>query len=149
MGASARCPSVTEQPLASWPAGSELFPSGRRFTQNLVFRFPQRRIWTARRSESGVHHAQAKETEIAHGASGRANVEGVARGHQDDAQTVEFSPSRQELLFYSKHGIGIRPHSVNKRSSHQQSVGCREGLFFRTCSPQGCNMLMTDRPSHQ
>jgi hypothetical protein len=36
------------------------------------------------------------KAKVAHGASGRANVERVARGHQDDAQMVEFNASRQE-----------------------------------------------------
>ena len=59
-----------------------------------------------RRTDSGArltkssfiwgYHSQVTETEVAHGASGRANVKRIARSHQDDAQTVEFSRNRQE-----------------------------------------------------
>jgi hypothetical protein len=42
----------------------------------------------ARLTKSGFiwgYHSQVTETEVAHGASGCANVERVARSHQDDA----------------------------------------------------------------
>lgn len=39
-----------------------------------------------------------KEPEVAHGASGRADVERIARGNKDDAQTVEFSRPRQGAI---------------------------------------------------
>jgi hypothetical protein len=43
----------------------------------------------------GIHDPQMAESEIAHGPSGRADVEGIARVHQDDAQIVEFSGNGQ------------------------------------------------------
>ena len=39
----------------------------------------------------GIHHPQARKTEVAHGASRRTDIERVACGYQNDAQTVEFS----------------------------------------------------------
>jgi len=48
----------------------------------------------------GIHNTQAGKTEVAHGASRRSDVERVACGHQDDAQTVEFRWSKQDA--YSK-----------------------------------------------
>jgi hypothetical protein len=39
------------------------------------------------------------EAEIAHGARGRADIQRVARGHQNDAQAVELSGGWQARLF--------------------------------------------------
>jgi hypothetical protein len=50
-----------------------------------------------------VHHSKPEKPEIADGASGRADVERIARGHQHNAQTVEFSRNRQGWLFYDAH----------------------------------------------
>ncbi len=47
----------------------------------------------------GVHQAQAKEAKVAHGARRSANVERIARGHEDDAQAVEFYWSTQGWPF--------------------------------------------------
>jgi hypothetical protein len=38
----------------------------------------------------GVHDAEVEESEVAHGAGGRADVEGIARVDEDDAQVVEL-----------------------------------------------------------
>lgn len=38
----------------------------------------------------GVHHAKMEETEVAHGAGGSADVEGIARGDKHDPQEVGF-----------------------------------------------------------
>ena len=56
----------------------------------------------AERDLVGIYDAQAKETEIAHGAGGGADIERVARAYQDDAQGVEFSSVVQGPLFYSR-----------------------------------------------
>ncbi len=48
------------------------------------------RAGVAKGRGEGIDHAQASETEIAHGARGGANVERVARGYQNDAQAVGF-----------------------------------------------------------
>ena len=53
----------------------------------------------AKRQVIRIDHAQIAEAEIAHGASGSANVERIARGHQDHAQAVEFRWKRQDQLF--------------------------------------------------
>ena len=50
----------------------------------------------------GVHDAKVEESEVAHGASGGAEVERVARGDEDDAQTVEFGSGKQERGVYSR-----------------------------------------------
>jgi hypothetical protein len=36
----------------------------------------------------GTDHAQAGEAEVGHGTGGGADVERVARGHQDDAELI-------------------------------------------------------------
>ena len=38
----------------------------------------------------GIYDAKVEETEIAHGTGGGANVEGVARVDEDDAQVIEL-----------------------------------------------------------
>lgn len=45
----------------------------------------------------GIHHAQMVKPEIAHCPGGRADVEGIARVHQDDAQMIEFGRNRQAI----------------------------------------------------
>ena len=52
----------------------------------------------------GIDDTQVKESEIAHGASGRADVQGIARVDQDDAQAIEFRGSSQADLFYGRRG---------------------------------------------
>lgn len=44
----------------------------------------------AKRGFVRLHHAQMPDAEIAHGARGRADVQGIARRDQNDAQAVEF-----------------------------------------------------------
>lgn len=39
----------------------------------------------------GVYHTKMEETEVAHGAGGRANVKGISRGHKNDPQMVGFA----------------------------------------------------------
>ena len=39
----------------------------------------------------GIDHSQAMSAEIAHGASRRANVERIARAHEDDDEALKFS----------------------------------------------------------
>ena len=43
----------------------------------------------------GIHYTQMLKSEIAHRPRGCADVEGIARVHQDDAQTIEFGSARQ------------------------------------------------------
>jgi hypothetical protein len=47
----------------------------------------------------GIHHAQAENAEIAHRPCGRADVQRVARGDEDDVKAVELSGGRQARLF--------------------------------------------------
>ncbi len=61
----------------------------------------------------GIHHPQVMKSKVAHGTSGRADVEGIARVHQDNAQTIEFSRKRQ--------AVGI----------------LRQGEFLASLLPQG------------
>jgi len=58
--------------------------SGTRFTKRRIIR---------------IDHAQIAEVEIAHGACRSANIERIARGHEDHAQAVEFRWKRQDQLF--------------------------------------------------
>jgi len=48
-----------------------------------------------KRGRIGLYDAQMAEAEIAHGASGGADVERVARLDEDDAQAVGFSGAEQ------------------------------------------------------
>ena len=57
----------------------------------------------------GIHDAQIGETEIAHSASSGADVKRVARGHQDDAQTVKFRQDGQGDLFYRRVRVDRHP----------------------------------------
>ena len=43
----------------------------------------------------GIHHSQMLKSEVAHGTGSRANVEWIARVHQDNAQAIEFGRHRQ------------------------------------------------------
>ncbi len=47
-----------------------------------------------------IDHAQMEKAKVAHGTGRRAYIERVARRHQHHAQMLEFSPGRQEGLFY-------------------------------------------------
>ena len=49
-----------------------------------------------------VHHAKMEESEIAHGAGGGADVEGIARTDEDDAQAVGFGVQSQGRRVYSR-----------------------------------------------
>ncbi len=55
----------------------------------------------AKRQLERIHHAEMKEAEIAHGAGGGADVQRVARIHEDDAQAVEFGRSEQQGIIYN------------------------------------------------
>jgi hypothetical protein len=49
------------------------------------------------------------ESKVAQGASRRTNVEGIARSHQNYAQTIEFIPRRQQCspVCFEKYLTGI------------------------------------------
>ncbi len=49
----------------------------------------------AKRQFIGIHDTKMEETEVAHGAGGRADVERVARIDEDDAQAVELGSGGQ------------------------------------------------------
>ena len=51
-----------------------------------------------------IDDAKMKEAEIAHGAGGGADVERVARGNEDDAETVGLRRSRQGKKVYNRKG---------------------------------------------
>ncbi len=59
----------------------------------------------AKRDFVGSDHAQAEKSEVAHGASGGANIERVARAYQDDAHVIEFGPVGQAAPFYIRGSI--------------------------------------------
>src|SRR5579863_6388234 len=54
-----------------------------------------------------IYYSQVGETEIAHGAGGRAEVERIARRHQHHAKIAEISRSSQASRFYP--GARFRP----------------------------------------
>jgi hypothetical protein len=53
----------------------------------------------------GVHHAKMEESEVAHGTRGGADVEGIARTDEYDAQAVEFGVGRQGRRVYSRRAV--------------------------------------------
>ena len=59
----------------------------------------------AKRQLERIHHPEMKEAEIAHGAGGGADVQRVARIHEDDAQVVELGEGRQGRRVYSRREI--------------------------------------------
>ena len=87
-------------------------------------RFRHSFILLSRRQHSGGAHGRASalkrhiiriddpqtlETEVAHSPSGGADVERIARVHQNDAQMIEFSRSRQAVSILRQPGArGLR-----------------------------------------
>ena len=69
----------------------------------------------AKRHLVEIHDAKVKESEVAHGASGSANIERVARAYQDNAEKVEFRSFGQAAIFYSVRAM--RHHSLPARAS--------------------------------
>ena len=72
----------------------------------------------------GIHDAQMEEAEIAHGPGGSANVEGIARLDEDDAQMVELSERRQESEFTAEERlrskeVKTRQGSVSEYPAYQ------------------------------
>jgi len=56
----------------------------------------------AKRQLIRVHHAKMEESEVAHGAGCRADVKGIARADEYDAQAVEVGMERQGRRVYSR-----------------------------------------------
>src|SRR5512136_2540137 len=54
----------------------------------------------AKRRLEGIHEPQRANSEIAHGTGCRADIERIARGHENDAQVVELIRGGQGALFY-------------------------------------------------
>lgn len=50
------------------------------------------------------NHGQSPETKIRHGASRRANIQGIARGHQDDFDLLALGLGEQIRIVFA--GIG-------------------------------------------
>ncbi len=66
-----------------------------------------------------IHYPQTAKSKVAHRPGGSANVEGITRVHQDDAQTIEFGRKRQAvgILRQSKFGHCLSVIVIlNKRS---------------------------------
>src|SRR5271154_4762984 len=61
------------------------------------FRRSHGRACSFKRHIVGIHYPQMAKSKVAHRSSGRADVEGIARVHEDDAQTIEFSRKRQSV----------------------------------------------------
>ena len=51
----------------------------------------------------GIYDAQVEAAKIAHGAGSRSDVQGIARGHQDDAKRTGFEPRWQESYSTGEH----------------------------------------------
>jgi hypothetical protein len=49
-----------------------------------------------------VHHTKVGEAEVAHRAGGGADVKGIPRFDEDDAQVIEFGVGRQERRVYCR-----------------------------------------------
>jgi len=56
----------------------------------------------AERQFVGVYHTKMEESEVAHGTGGGADVEGIARTDEYDAQAVEFRMGSQGRRVYSR-----------------------------------------------
>jgi hypothetical protein len=82
-----------------------------------------------------IHHPQMVKPEVAHGPSGRADVERIPRLHQDDAQMIEFGGSRQGILI-------LRQPQRNRVACHPTSRGTRirSKPFAGTPVSQGMQM---------
>jgi hypothetical protein len=57
-----------------------------------------------------IHHAKVANSEVAHCPGGCADVKGIARFHQHDAQMIEFGGSRQ-AFFILRQAQRIGPHA--------------------------------------
>jgi hypothetical protein len=53
----------------------------------------------------GAHHTKMEKSEVAHGTGGGADVKGIARTDEYDAQAVEFGVGRQGRRVYSRREI--------------------------------------------
>jgi len=82
--------------------GTPVKTEGERILRQIDVRWPRNPALSPRiLDELGTSplRAQMTEAEVAHGARGRADVEGIARRDQNDTQAVEFSRSQQGRLF--------------------------------------------------
>jgi len=95
----------------------------------------------------GIHDAKMKETEVAHGASGGANVERIAGLDEDDAQVVELGEGRQGSEFtagekqqvkrercFLDSSAALRIYLAEADESlglqhHKRECSCNEGCF--------------------
>ena len=68
-----------------------------------------------------------KEPKVAHGASGCADVERIARGNKDDAQTVELSRRRQGVIL---------PACDEAMVSESGQIGAPKPISLIHCVPQ-------------
>jgi len=59
----------------------------------------------AERQFIGVYYAKLEESEVAHGTRGGADVEGIARTDEYDAQAVKFGVGRQARQVYSRREV--------------------------------------------
>ena len=95
----------------------------------------------------GIHDAKMKETEVAHGASGGANVERIAGLDEDNAQVVELGEGRQGSEFtagekqqvkrercFLDSSAALRIYLAEADESlglqhHKRECSCNEGCF--------------------
>jgi hypothetical protein len=72
-----------------------------------------------------IHHPQTPETEVAHSPGGGADVERIARVHQNHAQMIEFSRSRQAVSILRQPGaLGLRLLQRSRRQVHEKQTQC-------------------------
>ena len=67
------------------------------------FRCADRRSRLAKGNFVAIDHAQAQETEVAHGARRRSDVEWIARGYQHNGDAVELPFGQQEGILKQDH----------------------------------------------
>lgn len=70
----------------------------------------------------GLDDAQMRKAEIAHGAGGRAEIEGIARGHQDDTQAFGLRRGQQNGLFYDE-TEAVPPSNIGWRRMLARGTG--------------------------
>ena len=70
----------------------------------------------------GIYDSQVEKSKVAHGPSGRADVERIARVYQDQAQVIEFSRNVQ-VMYILRHAS--RAHITPLIASRSRSARCK------------------------
>jgi hypothetical protein len=82
----------------------------------------------------GIYDAEVKESEVAHGAGGRADVQRIARVDEDDSQTVKFRGHRQGgfILREDANTAGAKARSIESLYAALKRRSSTKRLFLRS-----------------